>query len=90
MLHFPFHVFRYGDLNYIKDRASDSLHTRMLLIVLFMGDLTAYSMVLFSFMKEKPFLLIEAFSSRIICNSHHSCLDHVALNTVKNEAVQET
>lgn len=54
----------------------------MLLTVLCMGDLTAYAMAYFSFMKEEPFLLIKAFSSRIILNnSHHSCLDHVVLNT---------
>lgn len=60
----------------------------MLLIVLCMGDLTAYAMAYFSFMKEEPFLLIKAFSSRIILNnSHRSCLDHVAFNTIRNEAV---
>lgn len=79
----------YGNLNYIKDWASDTLNKRMLLIVLFMGGLTAYSMVFFNEGKEKQFI-IEAFSSRIIHNSHHSCFDHVALNTIKNEAVQET
>lgn len=79
----------YGNLNYIKDWASDTLNKRMLLIVLFMGGLTAYSMFSFPSLKRNN-LLIEAFSSRIIHNSHHSCFDHVALNTVKNEAVEET
>lgn len=84
-------ILGYGNLNYIKDWASDTLHKRMLLTVLCMVDLTAYAMAYFSFMKEEPFLLIKAFSSRIILNnSHHSCLDHVVLNTVKNETVQET
>lgn len=63
----------------------------MLLIVLCMGDLTAYVMAYFYFMKEEAFLLIKAFSSGIILNnSHCSCLDHVALNTIGNETVQET
>lgn len=59
----------------------------MLLIVLCVGDLTAYAMAYFSFVKEELFLLIKSFSSRIILNnSHHSCLDYDPLNTIRNEA----
>lgn len=67
------------------------MHKRMLLTVLCVGDLAAYAMAYFSLMKEEPFLLIKAFSSRIILNnSYHSCLDHIALNTIRNEAAQGT
>lgn len=77
----------YGNLSYIKYWISDTLHKRMLLIVLRVGDLTAYAMAYFSFMKEEPFLLIKALSSRTIPNnSHRSCLDYVPLNTIRNEA----
>lgn len=44
-----------GNLNYIKDGARDTLHKRMLLVVLCLGDLTAYAMTYFSFMEEEPF-----------------------------------
>lgn len=55
------------------------------------GDLADYAMAYFSRMEEEPFLLIKGFSPRIILNnSYHSCLDHIALNTIRNEAAQDT
>lgn len=39
------------NLNYIKGGARDTLHKRMLLVVLCLGDLTAYAMTYFSFME---------------------------------------
>lgn len=39
------------NLNYIKGGARDTLHKRMLLVVLCLGDLTAYAVTYFSFME---------------------------------------
>lgn len=43
------------NLNYIKGGARDTLHKRKLLVVLCLGDLTAYVVTYFSFMEEGPF-----------------------------------
>lgn len=77
-----------GNVNCVKGGAGDTLHKRMLLVILCLGDLTAYAMTYFSFMEEEPFQLTKAFSSRIIlCHSYHSCLDHVVLYAVRNKTV---